>query len=313
MRPARGVLVATVATLVLRASVAHADDESDARDAMRRGVAAFARGDANAALAEYETAKRLVPTANAPYRFAAEALASLGRWPDVVSNLEQYIAKNPNVSDAEDTRARIAKVKAEHYPAKVRVESNVPTAHVAIDGADKGTPGVFEVAAGKHRIELSAPGKTTRTEDVTLVGDRETPLTIDLVDAPPPVIPPEGDRATPPPPADDAVPWRTIGWVGVGVGAATFLTSLVIDNAVLAGKIDDYDTAADRGDPSARGLHDDVATLRTGILVGYVAGAVIGAAGGALVLFAPRAKPSTTAITPAMGAGYAGVSARIAF
>jgi len=313
VRATRGIVVATIAAFVLRASAAHADDESDARDAMRRGVAAFARGDANAALTEYETAKRLVPTANAPYRFAAEALASLGRWPEVVSNLEQYLAKNPNVSDAEDTRARIAKVKAEHYPAKVRIDSNVPTAHVAIDGADKGAPGLFEVPAGRHRIELSAPGKTTRSEDVSLVGDRETPLTIDLVDAPPPpVVPPEGDRPKPPP-TDDAVPWRTIGWVGVGVGAATFLTSLVIDNAVLSGKIDDYDAAADRGDPSARGLHDDVARLRTGLLVGYVTGAVIGAAGGALVLFAPRGKPNATAITPAMGAGYAGVSAHITF
>ena len=63
--------------LILRGGTAYADDADAARAAMRRGLEALERHDATTALVEYETAKRLVPAANAPYYFAASALESL--------------------------------------------------------------------------------------------------------------------------------------------------------------------------------------------------------------------------------------------
>ena len=93
--------------LLLVAHPIAAADENSARDAVRRGMAAFARGDAQAALLEYEAAKQLAPDANAPYLFAAEALAALGRWPDVVANLEEYLRKNPNEIGRASCRERV--------------------------------------------------------------------------------------------------------------------------------------------------------------------------------------------------------------
>src|SRR5688572_17764802 len=99
--------------LVLQASAGRADDtEDEARTAMRRGLQAYAEGDAEAALAEYETAKRLAPAANAPYFHAGEALAKLGRWREAVESFEAYIAKDPTVSDSAAVKDRIASIRA---------------------------------------------------------------------------------------------------------------------------------------------------------------------------------------------------------
>ena len=98
--------------LLLGARVAHADDAEAARAAMRRGMTALDRGDASAALEEYALAKRLVPAANAPFYYSAEALVRLGRWREAVENLEQYLGKDEKVSDADRVRERIAKLRA---------------------------------------------------------------------------------------------------------------------------------------------------------------------------------------------------------
>jgi tetratricopeptide (TPR) repeat protein len=231
------VVLAAMA-FVCFAGTARADDEDDARAAMRRGVAAFGRGDANAALAEYEQAKKLAPNANAPYRYAAEALGALGRWPEAVTNLETYIAKNPSVSDAGEVRERIAKIKAEHYPARVRITANEADAVLKIDGETKGPVAAapIELPPGKHRIEVTAPNKVAPAQDVVLVGDQDSSIAFALADEPPvkPTFEPP-PIVVPPPPG----PWKTIGWIGVGVGAATIVTMVIVAAAVLGPKIDD--------------------------------------------------------------------------
>jgi tetratricopeptide (TPR) repeat protein len=292
---------------------ARADDEEEARAAMRRGVAAFGRGEAEAALGEYETAKRLAPRANAPYRYAAEALLSLGRYEQAVQNLEAYLAKSPGVSDASEVKEKIAKIKAEHYPAKLRVKTETPDATVRVDDEPKGPPGTIELPPGKHRVEVRAPGHLAATQDVTLVGEQEKEVVFTLEPQPP-----ERPPAEPPPyrmpvePPESRSPWRTVGWIGVGVGAATIVTSAVLDVAVLGPKIGDYRAAADREDVRARDLHDEASSLRTGVLVGYVAGAVVAAGGAALVVLAPSSS-RTARVVPAFAPGHAGVVGSVSF
>jgi tetratricopeptide (TPR) repeat protein len=277
-------------------------DENAAREALRRGMAAYARGDAEGALAEYETAKRLAPLANAPYQFAAQALESLGRWPEVVANLEQYLAKNPNVSNAGQIRARIAKVRADHFPGHLRIDGHAGAA-LTIDGESRGVlPAKVDLLPGKHRVEVADAG----TKDVTIKGDEEAALVFD--DKVEPQAPPASPPPAPPPavhrssPSSSASPYRTLGWILAGTGAATLITSFIVDLAVLGPKIDDYEAAADQHDPRARQLRDEAAGLRTGLVIGYAAGAILAAGGGGLVVFAPRASHNS-----------AGLSARITF
>src|SRR3954454_18426042 len=101
---------AAALAIALASGNAAADDD-EALAAMRRGVAAFGRGDAEEALREYESAKRAAPVANMPYRYAAEALVSLHRYRDAVESLEGYLAKKPDVGDADEVRAQIARLR----------------------------------------------------------------------------------------------------------------------------------------------------------------------------------------------------------
>jgi len=274
-------------------SVAWADAEDDARSAMRRGVSAFGRGDAEAALAEYEAAKRLVPTANAPYRYAAEALSSLGRWPEAVKNLEAYLAMSPGVSDGADVADRIARIKAEHYPSHVRIVADADGALVSVDGDDRGAPGSLDLPPGRHRIAVRAPSRASAAQEVTLVGDRDATLVFAL----PPAPPPKSAASEPPAPEPPASPrWRTAGAITFGVGAATFVTALVLDLALVGPAVSDYRAAADRADPAARDLRDDASSLQTAVLVTYVASAVLTLAGGSAFLLAPRQPASNASL-----------------
>jgi tetratricopeptide (TPR) repeat protein len=284
--------IAVVLSMLFVATTARADDDEDARAAMRRGVAAFGRGEAEKALEEYETAKKLVPLANAPYLYAAEALVALARYKEAVQNLEAYLAKSPNVSDAEDVRTRIARIKAEHYLGRVKIVSNVAEATVELDNSPKGDVRDLELEPGKHRVELRAPGRVAAAQDIQVVGDRDATLVFTLAEEQKVEPPPR-----PPPPEPTTSPWRTAGFVATGVGAATLLVTFIVDAAALGPKISDYRAAADRGDPQARSLHDDAVGLRNGAIAGYVVGGVVTAAGLGIVLFGPRTT-TNVAITP---------------
>src|SRR3954470_18417041 len=109
-RPVAVAVAVAVALAIALASGKAAADDDEALAAMRRGVAASGRGDAEEALREYEAAKRAAPLANMPYRYAAETLLSIGRYREAVENLEAYLAKRPDVGDAQDVRVLIARV-----------------------------------------------------------------------------------------------------------------------------------------------------------------------------------------------------------
>lgn len=312
-RVAFAALSLVLAAVVTRPALA--DDEDEARAAMRRGVAAVARGEAELALVEYETAKRLVPEANVPYRYAADALAMLGRWEEAVANLEGYLAKNPDVSDAADVKARVAKIRAEHFPARLRVDVSAPDAEVIVDGArvvappaeDGGQAGAITLSPGKHRVEVRAPGWSPESREVDLVGERETTLAFVLVAAQRTAPAVDARASTHTPRTDGGRTMRKAGWVTLGVSAALVATAFVLDVAALGPAASDYRSAADRGDSSARALRDDALSLRTGTAITYGAGFTLAAAGAVLLLLAPRS-PSGAAPRGGGGAPHAFVA-----
>jgi len=287
LAPALALLVAGV----LAVAPARADDEEEARAAMRRGVTAFGRGDAVQALTEYETAKRLAPRANAPHLYAAEARVALGRYAEAIVDLEAYLAKNPNVSDAADVRARIAKLRAEHLPARVKVVADAPDATLVIDGTDSGVPREVAIAPGRHRLEVRAPSREPVARDVEVVGDTDATFVFSLPRAL--ALEPAAALRPAAPGSQTSGPLSTIGWVAFGVGAATLGAAFVIDAAALGPAVSEYRAAADRGDAAARELRDDASSLRAATVTGYVAGGVLAVGGLALVLFAPRTAQSS--------------------
>ncbi len=289
--------VATALVIVLASHSARADDEQAAAEAMRRGVAAYAQGDATAALAAYEEAKRLAPAANVPFLYAAEALLHLQRYPEAVASLEQYLAKNPGVSDAADVKARIAQLRREQFPGHIRIESSVPATRVTIDGAPRAEalPSIIDLPPGKHTVVWVSDGYRSESRDIVVVGDTQSTegATLTANPPPPPPDPPrthdEGAKQTP--------LVRTIGFVAAGAGSATLATAFVLDLTALKQKTDDFNRARNAGDPSAVGLQGDARGLRTGVAATYIVGGVLAAGGITLVLLSPR-NGAAVSLTP---------------
>lgn len=279
--------------------------EDEAREAVKRGFAAFARGDAEAALVEYQRAEQLVPEANLPYRYAAEALVKLGRTEEAIASLEKYLALKPDVSDATTTRALIDTLRAS-LPSKLTLEcsSGVSEITVRVDGAAASKyacPAELQLPGGEHNLNVHAEGKRDALLKITASPGADVHLAVAFED-PLPVAAPA------PAPSDGGAknghdapsrPLRTLGFVSLGVGAAALATAMVVDFGFLGPAIDDFHAAVDRGDKAASDSRASVQTFRVVSIVGYAAAAALAATGGVLLLVSPSSAPSSASASKA--------------
>lgn len=287
------VTVLLVGLLASRAAWAGNDD--DARAALRRGLAAFGRGDAATALAEYEQAKKLAPEANAPFLYAAEALEKLGRHGEAAANLEVYLAKNPDVSDAADVRARIAAIRAAHFPGTVRVQTEPNDARIRVDDGEEREAGIVTLPAGRHRIEARAAGRKTSTREIDVVGDKEAVVALMLAQEEPPPrsvapVAPDASREGATSAESHGWGWHETGYAVAGTGGAFVVVGLLLDTIALNGAINDYRDASDRGDVAAASTaRDDVSSFRSLTVASYATGAVLVGSGLAIAFLVPAA------------------------
>jgi tetratricopeptide (TPR) repeat protein len=252
--------------------------ENEARQAMQRGINLYGRGDAQGALAEYERAKALVPDANLPYRYAAEALLTLGRTAEAIANLEGYLKQNPNVSDAEAVRSRIAALREKLAPGHVRIQASAAGAKAHVDGGPSlDLPAELDLAAGPHTISAEHPAFRPSERVVMVVGGKSVDVLVTLEASPAPT-----------PPTRDASPWPTVGLVATAAGGAVVATALVLDLSVLRARFDDVEHAAARNDAGLVAYQDDARTTRTAVQITYVVGISLVVAGLGLFFFAPK-------------------------
>lgn len=252
---------------------------------MERGIAAFGKGDSATALYEYERAMQLVPKANLPYRYAAEALLQLDRPRAAIDYLEKYLALNPNVSDAAAVRARIEGLRRERLPGKVLVQASMPGASVRVDhGPLQKVPCEVELAPGEHVLSLERDGHMTTEEHVRVVGGTKVEAQLKVgprIENTPPG--PGPMRETPKSGSSPVVVATALSLGGVGV--LTLAASGVLDATLLRGKLSDLDAASRRGDVNLAEVKSDAASARTGVITGYVVGAVFAAVSGALLVW----------------------------
>lgn len=285
------VLAFVLAALPLAApSRAHADEparraqpseEAEAREAMQRGILLFGKGDAEGALREYERAMRLVPAANLPYRYAAEAKLSLGRVREAIADLKTYLEKNPQVSDAAAVSARIAELEARASRGDLAISATVEGATAAVDHEPKvRLPHTMALTAGDHVVVVEKTGYVTVEQKVRVTAGTRDTLVVSLV--------PVAERPAPRPEAPVRTAWPVVGITALAVGGATLLAGGLVDVTALGAKRDELTRAADAGDPRLVEIQDEARSLRTGVQVTYVVGLVTAAAGAAIWLFAPR-------------------------
>jgi tetratricopeptide (TPR) repeat protein len=265
---------------------------------MKRGLAAYGRHEPEAALTEFKKAERLVPDANVPHRYAAEALVDLERYEDAIDEYETYLRIKPDVSDAPHVRQRMEEART-RIDATIDLSSSPPGASVFLDGNSTksgDTPLTLKVHRGSHSIALRLSGRHDVVLSPVVKGGQSVALVANFTD---PSSSGAAGRDTGRPAETSRT--GTIGWVALGVGGAVLGTALVLDLFVLPSKFDTFDDKRNRDDPSAGDALSSIRHLQTFTIVGYVAGGVIAATGLVLVLWPKK----TSAVKVAFGLGGA--------
>lgn len=335
--PRRIVLSALLAGTLLAAPL-HAQPVDDAtknaaRELAAQAADAFQKGDYARAQDLYHRAYALVPAPTLALR-EARALEKLGR---LVEAVEAYVrttrtgltADSPDayrqaVQEAHDElaklRPRVPKLKI-----VVKGRDGNEELSVTLDGKSMKTAliGVEQpVNPGRHEVVATAHGKSGTADLSVAEGERKT-LTVALADDPnavPTPAEPEtstGPAPTAPTPAEPGKDepagsmQRTLGWVGLGVGAAGLgvgvVTGLMASSKHASAEESCPDQRCAEGSSGADDL-EAFRSLRTVSTIGYAVGIVGVGAGVTLLLTAP--KSSHAGVSPWIGVGSAGVAGR---
>lgn len=262
--------------------------ETEARTLVRRGLAAHARGEHEAALADYEQAAALVPDANLPWLYRAEALRALGRADAAVAAYERYLAMDAMVVDAAAVRSRIEELRAKRRgTAIVRTTPNGANVRDEDLGTMLGqTPLTVLLAQGRHRLAIVRAGFVTQHLELDVVAAETQHHALVLV-------------AVQPTRAHSASPCRgrRVGGVVLGgVGLAGLAIGAFLDAAVAGAARSDFQVARDSGDNAAAATANDrYQSAGLGAGTAYVLGSALTVAGGAVALWpCPRRAPAPT-------------------
>jgi hypothetical protein len=292
-------MAVALAALMVTGGRAWADANSQADEAIRRGVALRKAGDDEAAAREFQKAHDLSPSPRAAAQLGL-AEQALGRWEDADAHISEalhspddaWVSKNRGVLEH-----ALGYVK-EHV-GRVEVVGEPEGAEVIVNGrpAGKLPLGPVRVSAGQVDIELRAPGYPRATRALTITGGQYQRVVIRLEKAAPapaagaPVETPRAAEAprfiTLPPPPPTARPstgrvvakWTALGLVPIGLATG------IIATVVHQNKVSEFDAAdnmgcADKGGtavhivggapaPECQGALDAYHTARTWQFVGF--------------------------------------------
>lgn len=294
------------------------NSEEIARQEVRRGLALFGKGEARAALVEFEAAALHAPHANGPHRYAAECHATLEEWDAAIAEYEKYLAIDPTVSDADKVRARIEALRARklgHLAVSADVDGIAIVdgeTEVPVRGAASGAhEGGVDLQPGEHSIVFRPTGAASGglSRPITVAAGKTSNLHFQA---------PVG--ATPPPPrvverAQSRRPLQPVA-VGLAVGGATvLLTAAVLDATWVHSNLADYDAATRstgnyRPDGRPTNAIADARTAATRsqgiVLGGYILGTAAALSGLAIYALGPKKQVT-------VGASFNGVSLHGAF
>lgn len=130
-------LCALLAVLVLPvlATSVHADPQADARAHYDAGSKAFAAGDYQKAIREFEAADRLAPAPVLDYNVAL-ALEQLGQKRDALLRYRRYLDRDPRVANRTEVEGRIRTLTAEIDAEEARRAADAKAAEDAKRAAD---------------------------------------------------------------------------------------------------------------------------------------------------------------------------------
>lgn len=296
-----------VFTLVLAASLvpaaAYADDDVEvARKAFTAGYAEEQAGHYAAALEKFLEVQRVKDTASVRYRIGAchEGLGRFDRARETYLSIEK-VARPEDKDVVASGAAKAKELEAKLGELSLRIDGDASAARVAIDGTDvplqNGQASAF-LTPGEHRVTYEPKGEAAVVTPIRLDAGKQTVLVLNRsgnrasggLDKPPP--PP------PPPPADSSTS-KTVGVVGIVVGAA-FVVGSVVSFALRESAISSIGTDCPDG-RCPKSKEGDVTSARSraeallpvGIVTGVVGGVALG--GGLYLTLRPANAPKGAA------------------
>lgn len=336
MRPFPVVVLAAS----LLATAARADPSSDAKDLFERARQLRAAGKCAEAAPLFEKAATVYPAGLGSIRNAAECEEQLGHfatshrmWLDLKRAV--MLSRDPKYTgwqaDAEAAAARLApklaRVTVHLTPANTGSNVEVKINGEVVAAELIGAP--LERDPGKYVVSVGGDGQPTREQTVDIgAGEaKELTFTVSAVTPPPPVpvgdptpVPPHDLGGGDPPPSTGAATRRTVGWIGVGVGAAA-LVGASISLGIRQAALGDLKSACPKyqTETCPTSLQSTVsrgATASTLVNVLAIAGGIVGVTGVLLVVLSPsspsRAKERTSYV-PEISVGLGAFSARWSF
>jgi hypothetical protein len=178
-----------VATLLLPMALpALAQDTSEAEGEMRKAKLTFDKRDYEAAIGHYLIARSLAPESSGPYLGLGLSYAALGRCPDAVPVLEEYLrrkADNPRPEARQTLNACRAQRGGIATPVGGRliVLSDPSGAEVRVDDEEMPsgrTPANLSLAPGAHAITVSRPGYRDDSRTVTIAPHAASQIRVTL-------------------------------------------------------------------------------------------------------------------------------------
>ena len=240
----RRTLVAAFGALVLSAAApplatpAHAqttDEINQARTLAKDGFTAYKASDFKKALALFEQARKLYPSAQI-LRLNGYSLLALEQWEKAADLMDASVTSTVGPLEADDKKDVAENLaKAMIHLGTLQVTTTVAGAELYIDERpvlslplDK----PVRLLAGKHKLVVKAPEHTDAQQEVTLEGNGKltevklSPVLIPKkVEAPPP---PPPKPPPPPPPPKGWIPMQyQIGLIASGAGLALGVGAIV--------------------------------------------------------------------------------------
>lgn len=242
-------------------------ERKGAQGAFAAGEASFKEADYTTAITYWRDAYRRDCTAHALLRNLATAYELMGDRPAAIHALETFLARQPKDPEAGAIQRRIDNLKEQLAPAPAKA---------AVPGSSPNAP---SQASGKS----AAAAEPASSEDPAPPADE---------------APPSGERAS-------LAPWLVTGAGGI----ATIAGTVVFFGG--KSKVDEADAAcpsrkcpADIAEKGNSGRSQETAGL---IVAGVGLAAVAGGVVWGLVFNEPKPTESTTAFSPQLGPGFAGV------
>jgi hypothetical protein len=235
---------------------------ADAKKSYQAGEAKFKSGDYAGALADFQAADAIKPTAQAA-RYIGLCEDKLGKFPDAAAAYDRFLADVPAKMQTEGAEIKKRSEEIKAMPGKVHVDANTP-ATVTVDQqpAKTMTPSDLDVPPGKHTLHFAADGRLPQDKDVDVAFASKQDVRVELEAAPPPPpAPPAPIAATPaptptppaPPPAEprSKVPGYVTGGLAIvaaGIGTVFGVMALSdksnFDKKPTASKADDGENHA---------------------------------------------------------------------